>query len=144
MTKRINTYEDLVKEQARLQILLEAQKELVRADVNQIKAEFIAPVRSAISYVGKFATKEKGNWMLTTAADTIIDIVLKRMVLAKAGWVTRLVVPFFMKNFSSHVIADNKDKIVNKLFSWFGKKQENGKMPDAKVGKENLYEEEED
>jgi len=144
MTKRINTYEDLVKEQARLQILLEAQKELVRADVNQIKAEFINPVRSAISYVGKFATKEKGNWMLTTAADTIIDIVLKRMVLAKAGWVTKLVVPFFMKNFSSHVIADNKDKIVNKLFSWFGKKQENGQMPESKAEKESLYEEEED
>ena len=144
MTKRIDSYEDLLKEQARLQALLQAQKELVRADIDQIRAEFITPVRSAISYVGKFATKEKGNWMLTTAADTIIDIVFKRMVLAKAGWVTKLVVPFFMKNFSSHVIADNKDKIVNKLFAWFGKKQENGKMPDSKVEKENLYEEEED
>ena len=144
MTKRIDSYDDLVKEQARLQTLLDAQKELVRADIAEIRAEFITPVRSAIAYAGKFATKEKGNWMLTTAADTIIDIVVKRMVLAKAGWVTKLVVPFFMKNFSSHVIADNKDKIVNKLFSWFGKKQENGQMPDSKATKENLYEEEED
>ena len=144
MTKRIDSYEDLLKEQARLQLLLDAQKELVRADINQIKAEFVTPVRSALSYIGKFATKEKGNWMLTTAADTIIDIVIKRMVLSKAGWVTKLVVPFFMKNFSSHVIADNKDKIVSKLFSWFGQKHENGKMPDSKVEKENLYEEEED
>ena len=144
MTKRIDSYEDLLKEQARLQVLLEAQKELVRADINQIKAEFVTPVRSALSYIGKFATKEKGNWMLTTAADTIIDIVFKRMVLSKAGWVTKLVVPFFMKNFSSHVIADNKDKIVNKLFSWFGKKQENGEMTASTAEKENLYEEEED
>jgi len=144
MTKRIDSYEDLLKEQARLQLLLDAQKELVRADINQIKAEFVTPVRSALSYIGKFATKEKGNWMLTTAADTIIDIVFKRMVLSKAGWVTKLVVPFFMKNFSSHVIADNKDKIVNKLFSWFGKKQENGEMTASTAEKENLYEEEED
>ena len=144
MTKPIDSYEDLLKEQARLQALLEAQKELVRADIYQIKAEFVTPVRSALSYIGKFATKEKGNWMLTTAADTIIDIVFKRMVLSKAGWVTKLVVPFFMKNFSSHVIADNKDKIVNKLFSWFGKKQENGEMTASTAEKENLYEEEED
>ena len=144
MTNRIDSYEDLLKEQARLKLLLQAQKELVRADINQIKQEFVAPVRSAISYVGKFATKEKGNWLLTTAADTVIDIVLKRIVLSRAGWVTKLVIPFFMKNFSSHIIADNKDKIVNKLFSWIGKKNENGKMPASKAGKENLYEEEED
>ena len=73
--------------------------------------------------------------MLTTAADTVIDLVLKRIVLSKAGWFARLVVPFFMKNFSSHVIADNKDKIFNKLFSWFGKKKANGKMPVSKARK---------
>ena len=49
-----------------------------------------------------------------------------------------------MKNFSSHIIADNKDKIVSKLFSWIGKKNENGKMPVSKAGKDDLYEEEED
>jgi len=143
MSNRINSYEDLLEEQERLKMLLGAQKELVRADIQEIKMEFVAPIKSAISYVGKFATKEKGNWVLTTAADTVIDIVLKRMVLSKAGWVTRLIVPFFMKNFSSHVIADNKDKILNKLFSLFGKHQ-NGTMPDPKSEKETLFEEEEE
>ncbi|MFC0772181.1 hypothetical protein [Terrimonas alba] len=126
MTKPIRTYEDLMEEKERLNQLLAAQKELVRQDFIEIKEE-LAPVRSAISMVGKFATKDNRNFLLTTAADTVIELVVRRMVLAKAGWFTKLVVPFFMKNFSSHVIADNKDKILDKLSTWVGKKKTNGK-----------------
>jgi hypothetical protein len=130
MTRSISTYDDLLAEKQRLTILLQAQKDLVRQDIQEIKEE-LAPVKSAISMVGKFATRDKGNWLLTTAADKVIDLVFKKMILSKAGWVTKLAVPFLMKNFSSHVIADNKDGIVNKLFSLFTRKKAhaNGKMP---------------
>jgi len=143
MTKPIRTYEDLLEEKARLKLLLSAQKELVRQDINQLKQE-LAPVKSAISMVGKFATKDNRNWILTTAADTIIDLVVRKMVLSKAGFFTKLAVPFFMKNFSSHIIADNKDKIISKLSSWFGIKNPNGKEPLSKEEKEHLTDEEED
>jgi len=143
MTKPIRTYEDLLEEKARLKLLLSAQKELVRQDINQLKQE-LAPVRSAISMVGKFATKDNRSWILTTAADTIIDLVVKRMLLSKAGFFTKLAVPFFMKNFSSHIIADNKDKIIRKLSSWFGKKNPNGKEHLSEEEKEPLTDEEED
>ena len=127
MTKTINSYNDLLQEKGRLKLLLAAQKELVRCDINEIREE-LAPVKSAISWVGKIAAKDKGNRLLTTAADIAIDIILKKIVLSKAGWISKLVLPFFMKNFSSHIISDNKDKIVSKLFSWVGKKNANGKM----------------
>ncbi|WP_276500105.1 hypothetical protein [Terrimonas pollutisoli] len=144
MTKPIRTYEDLMEEKERLNQLLAAQKELVRQDFIEIKEE-LAPVRSAISMVGKFATKDNRNFLLTTAADTVIELVVRRMVLAKAGWFTKLVVPFFMKNFSSHVIADNKDKILDKLSKWFGKKNANGKSDvEFEKVKEPLDTEEED
>jgi len=143
MTKPIRTYKDLIEEKERLKLLLSAQKELVRQDINEIKLE-LAPVKSAISMVGKFATKDNRNWILTTAADTIIDLVVRKMVLSKAGFITKLVVPFFMKNFSSHVIGDNKDKIMSKLSSWFSKKNANGKAPVSKDEKEHFAEEQED
>ena len=143
MTKPIRTYNDLLEEKERLKLLLSAQKELVREDINQIKQE-LAPVKSAISMVGKFATKDNRNWILTTAADTIIDLVVRKMVLSKAGLITKLVVPFFMKNFSSHVIADNKNKIISKLSSWFSKKNANGKAPVSKEETEHFAEEQED
>jgi len=143
MTKPINSYADLLEEKARLKLLLSAQKELVRQDITQLKLE-LAPVKTAISVVGKVFTKDNRSWLLTTAADAAIEVLLKKIILSKSGWITKLVLPFFMKNFSSHIIADNKDKIVSKLFSWIGKKNANGKMPVAEPEKENLYEEEED
>ncbi len=143
MTKPIRTYDDLLEEKARLKLLLSAQKELVRQDINELKQE-LAPVKSAISMVGKFATKDNRSWLLTTAADTIIDLVVKKMVLSKAGFITKLAVPFLMKNFSSHVITDNKDKIISKLSSWFGKKNANGKEHVSTEEKEHFTDEEED
>lgn len=122
MTRTISTYEDLLKEKARLTLLLSAQKELVREDIKEIKEELV-PVKSAISLVSKLATKDRNNFLLTTAADKLIDLLVKKLVLAKAGWITKLAVPFLMKNFSSHVIADNKDAILGKIFSWIGKKE---------------------
>ena len=144
MTKTIRTYDELLQEKERLELLLAAQKDLVRQDFNGIKAE-LEPVRSVISTIGKFTTKDNRSWVLSTAADTLIDMVVKRVVLNKAGFFTRMVVPFFMKNFSSHIIADNKDKIMSKISSWFGKKNANGKMPvTEEESKEHLAEEEED
>ena len=143
MTKPIRTYEDLLEEKARLKLLLSAQKELVHQDINELKQE-LAPVKSAISMVGKLATKDNRAWLFTSVADTIIDLVVKKMVLSKAGLITKLVVPFFMKNFSSHVIADNKDKIISKLSSWFSKKNANGKEHISEEETEHLAEEEED
>lgn len=126
MSKQIRTYKELLEEKERLKLLLSAQKDLVHQDINLIKQE-LAPVQKAISVVGKFATKEDRYSMFTIAADTVIDLFVKRVLLSKAGFITRMAIPFLMKNFSSHVIADNKDKIISKLASWFGKKHENGK-----------------
>ncbi len=148
MNKSISSYEELLEEKARLNALLSAQKNLVRQDINMIKAELV-PVRKALNVAGKFATKENRNDMLTIAADAVIDMVIKRIVLSKAGFITRTVVPFLMKNFSSHVIADNKDKIINMITSLFSKKHENGTYENGKAAFETdinspLNEEEEE
>lgn len=126
MTNTIATYHDLLEEKERLSKLLKAQKELVRLDFKEVKAE-LEPLRSAISMVGKITTRDKSNPLLTGVANTVIDVAIRNLILSRSGWLTRLVVPFIAKNFSSHVIADNKKPILKKLFSLFGKKNMNGK-----------------
>lgn len=141
MTKpSITTYEDLLREKARLEALLQAQKELVRQDIEEIKEE-LTPVKSAIALVGKFATRDKSNLLLTTATEGVIDLVVKKLILARSGWITKLVVPFLMKNFSSHVVADNKDKWLSKLFAWVSKKNANGNDVDEAAEPEEPVEE---
>jgi hypothetical protein len=61
-------------------------------------------------------------------ANTLIDVFVKKMILGRAGWVVKTVVPFLLKNYSSHVISDNNKSIFRKIFSWIGKKNANGKM----------------
>ena len=102
------------------------QKAVLRQDFHEIKEE-LAPVKNAISVIGKITTKDNTNWLLTTAADTAIDLLVRKFILSRAGWFTRIILPFFMKNFSSHLIADNKDKIFSKISSWFGGGKSNGK-----------------
>jgi hypothetical protein len=130
MTKRINSYQDLLDEKQRLQSLLQAQKEIIREDIREIK-EDLAPVRSAFSIASKFITRDRHNWVLNAGANTVIDLVVKKLILGRAGWITKLVVPFLVKNYSSHVISEKKGTMFSKLFSWIGKKNANGKEETA-------------
>lgn len=127
MTNSIRSYQDLLVEKDRLKALLHTQKELVRQDIREIKEEF-APVKAAISILGKVTTKEPGNFLLTGTANSIIDLVVKKLLLRRSGWLVRTVVPFLLKNYSSHFIGEHKDDILRKVFSWFGKKKKKEKQ----------------
>ena len=123
MSKRIHTYEDLVEERQRLETLLEAQKELIGYDFDEVKQKML----NAAVGVGKIFTRDTGNLLLTSGSNKLIDLVVKKLLLSRAGRLTRLVVPFLLKNYSSHYIADHKEQWINKLFSWIGRKNQNGK-----------------
>jgi hypothetical protein len=126
MTDRIYTYDDLQEEKKRLQTLLEAQKELIRHDLAAIRHEF-QPAINAASTVSKMFTRDGSNPLLNLGIDKTIDIVVKNLLLAKAGWIGKLVIPFIIKNYSSHALGENMDGIKKKLFSLFRKKhRQNG------------------
>jgi hypothetical protein len=125
MTTRIQTYQDLLDEKERLQALLKIHKATLRQDIEGIKEE-IAPLRSAVSFVSKLVTKKDSSFLVDAGISALVNVGVKRLVLARAGWVIRLIVPMILKNFSSHVVAENKNKIMKKLFSWIGKKNANG------------------
>jgi hypothetical protein len=125
MTKRIQSYQELLDEKERLQSLLIIQKEAVRRDIHEIKEE-LKPVTSVISFASRLLTRDSNNPVFTAGANTLIDLVVKKMLLSRAGWFTRLAIPILLKNYSSNFISENKDAIMKKLFSWIGKKNANG------------------
>jgi hypothetical protein len=126
MTNTIRTYKDMMDEKERLQALLVIQKQAVRNDIDEIK-ENLKPVQSALSFAGKFVTRDSGNFILNAGANRLINVVVKNLLLARAGWFAKMVVPFILKNYSSHIISEKKGAILSKLFSWIGKKNANGK-----------------
>jgi len=125
MTKQIKTYKDLLEEKERLENLLKSQKQIVRDDMKQL-GEHLEPVKSAFTTASKFFTRDNHNLLLNAGANTLIDIFIKRFILSKTGWFTRLVVPFLVKNYSSHIISEKKGSLLKKLFAWVGKKNANG------------------
>ncbi len=125
MTKRIQTYQGLLEEKERLQSLLRTQKEVLRQDLEEIKEE-LAPLRSTVSFVSKLVTKIDTGFLVDAGISALVNVGLKKFILARAGWLTRVIVPYFVKNYSTHIVADNKDAILKKLFSWIGKKHANG------------------
>jgi hypothetical protein len=125
MTKRIRTYGDLLNEKKRLETLLQTQKRLLSNDVNELQQE-IRPAIHAFSMLGKIFTRNTENVLITGTINWLIDLVVKKLVLSKSGWFTRQAVPFLMKNFSSHFIAEHKEVLMEKLFSWMGHKHSNG------------------
>ena len=124
MNKKFDSYEELLKEKQQLEILLEAQKQVIRSDVRLLKAE-LQPVAEALAVVKKFTTMDRTSLLLNIGSDVVVNAVVKKFILSRAGWLTRLVVPFLVKNYSSHFLAEQKDKWLEKLKGWLSHK--NGK-----------------
>jgi hypothetical protein len=133
MKKKIRSYEDLEREEQLLEELLHTQKQLVQLDIQILKQE-LKPASLALKSFNKITTVDKNNLFLNEGANKVIDFVLNKFVLGHSGWITRFIVPFFLKNYSSHLIGDHN--IVGKIFSLFGRK--NGKaIAAATPGNEN-------
>jgi hypothetical protein len=136
MNKQIRTYEDLLNEKQRLEVLVQAQKQLIYYDIQEIK-EKLAPFTNTLEVIKKFVTKDKTNLLLTIGSDLAINAVVKNFILSRAGWLTKTIIPFFLKNYSSHFVAEQKDKWFDKLKSWLGQKNGKEHKEDSYVGKDD-------
>lgn len=123
MTKKITTYQEMLDEEARLETLFVSQKQQLQADVTGIKHE-LEPFTNFAATAKRFLTRKSGQAVATVGFKLLIDGLVKNVVLAKAGWITRIAVPFFLKNYASH-IAEEPGKLMNKIKHFFGK---NGKV----------------
>jgi len=124
MNRHFTSYQDLLEEKQQLEVLLKAQKEIIRYDVEEIKLK-LHPVKEALEFVKKITTKDKSNLLLNIGSDIAINAFIKDFILSKTGWLARQIIPFFLKNYSSHFLAEQKDKWIEKLKHWLGHK--NGK-----------------
>jgi len=96
MSKRFTSYKQLLEEKQQLEVLLQAQKQLIRYDVEEIKLK-LQPVKETLEFVKKITTRDKTNLFLDLGSDIAINSLIKNFILSRAGWLTRLVIPFFLK-----------------------------------------------
>lgn len=140
MSKSIRTYQELLTEKERLELLLQTQKTVIRQDVQELKAQ-LQPVRDVVDFIKKVTTKDRSNLLLNIGSDIVINSVVRQVILSRAGWLLRTIIPYFLKNYSSHVLAEKTEKWVDKLKSWLshknGKEHHKEKEPSKSDGNKN-------
>ena len=114
MKTRIRTFEDLEAEKLRLQTVLAYQGSLIKSDVNVLREE-LRPIKSVLGFAGKFISKDKKNPLLNAGVDIAGDIILKNLIFARSGFLTKWILPYLIKNFSANFLSDNKTGLVDKI-----------------------------
>jgi hypothetical protein len=121
MTKEIRTYKDLLEEKAKLKIILGDQKLQIKEDWQGIKEE-LQPVIHVADTVRNFFTRKATQSALQLGVNLFTDGFVKKVLLARTGWITRFLIPFFIKNFASHV-TDKPEKLIHKIKNLFSRKK---------------------
>lgn len=129
---KIRTYQDLLEEKKQLEGELAQKRELIRKDVAELKQE-LKPITDIMSGLGKITAKGKANPLLSIGIGLIGDVLLKNILLPRGGWITRLVVPFLAKNFSTHVLNKDGKSIFRQLIDRFRNHKSNGQHIIEKV-----------
>lgn len=129
MKTKLESLDDVRAERARLKNQLALSQVKMRKDITAIKTE-INPARQAVGALRDLLTTPKKG-LLSVGVGIGVDILLKRGLLARAGWLPRLVVPFVARNLATNLIYKNRTSLLENALMWVKKKTE--KKPDLKT-----------
>jgi hypothetical protein len=96
----ISNYESFKAEKDRLHAVFNQQKELINLDLASLKEE-IEPVAEILNVAKMLTRRDRSLGLLGKGMDVIIDLLVKKVIFRKAGWITRTLVAFVVKNVAS-------------------------------------------
>jgi hypothetical protein len=110
---KISTYKDLLEEEQRLQQILKRQEIVIRQDLLSMK-ENLEPVKKVYDQVHKIFTRDNRVPFFNIGLEVGIDVLFRRLLLARAGWFAKTFVPYIVKNYTSHILSEEKRKVIIK------------------------------
>lgn len=122
MTRKIKTYEDLLQEEQALTIKLATYKNLIREDITGLKTgikDKLNPVKRIADTAKNLFTFDDNGPLLNFGLRFGTDVFLRRLLLGRANWIAKVVVPYLIKNYASHLITEQQRKAVTKTVSNF-------------------------
>ena len=115
---KISSYEDLEKQRQRLMQKLREHENLIKVDIAGVK-EGLKPFGKALETVNNLVTRDNTTPVLNFGMEMGVDIFIRKFLLAKAGWLTKIVIPYLVKNYSSHFIGEEKREALMKKVKGF-------------------------
>lgn len=105
----IRSYTDLLAEKQRLKDQFSTQKNALILEIEGLKDTlnpFPGIIKTVNDNIGRFTGPDNSIGILNGGIDFAVDLLLRRFVLKKSNWLVKLVAPFFIKNWVSHLAAD--------------------------------------
>ena len=100
---KINNYEELILERRRLESELVHCKANIARELDELK-EKLEPITDVVSFFSPSKSPPANNRLLQAGANLGIELLVRQKLLSKAGWLTKLVLPFILKKVSSRAI----------------------------------------
>lgn len=113
MRKVISTYEELLIEEQRLTNHLASFKGVLKSDVDSLK-ESLNPIKRIKDKARSLFTRENNGPLLNFGINFSLDLLVKRLLLARANWLLKFAVPYLMKNYASHLITEEQRQSIIK------------------------------
>src|SRR5689334_7977886 len=104
MKKQFKSYDELVAEQEMRRERVKIQQLQVKEDLAGIREE-LEPVIHVGATIKKFLTHKSGDLIANLGISLVTNGLIKKVILSKAGWLTRIIVPQLVKNYASHVVG---------------------------------------
>lgn len=125
MAKSFKTYKQLETEKEVLEQLLKEQKNLIRADIEQIKAH-VKPLSKIRANIRQFTAQNAVSLLLSLSSGIMAKQVFKKIGGAAGGRIGKMLVTYFLKNSSSFsFFANQKNKVARWFRLWFTKEFKN-------------------
>lgn len=103
---KISNYEELVLERKKAEAKLNYYKSVISEEIDVLKHK-MEPITNVISFLSTTKNGSPGsntNTLLQAGTNLGIELLVRQKLLSKAGWLTKLVVPFLLKKVSSKAI----------------------------------------
>ena len=107
MKKKMRAYDQLLREEQQLEEHLRFHRKRIIDKRQHLKASVHPAVIGMKLAENVLARAETNNPVLNTGVNWAIDLLVKKWILKKSGWITKMLVPFVIKNITSNVIQKN-------------------------------------
>lgn len=118
MSRKLKTYEDLLVEKQKLEVLFEAQKALVKFEIDDIVAE-IELAFNVMEFLKKLSLRNKENPIMQTGINLLIDALSNKTKGENAGFLRTAVLPYIIKNYAGNLLSGPADEIMHQIVSLF-------------------------
>ncbi len=104
MKNGMKAYDRLIMEEALLHHELKVKQQGIVAHAKVLKAK-LQPASIGIGIAKTILTRNGRQPMAQGGLDMLIDVVTKRLLFRKSGWIAKMILPPLLKNISSHALS---------------------------------------